>query len=136
MTGCRSRAVVLTLVSRRYRGWGKGCMRRRGRREVGRCRWGRYSFRCVPPRGCGRRSGELGGVVEVRREGRQEVVFGSRRRERGRITVTSLCLLSVGGPVGEGTQNINRQYKTRRPSMAKTSFHLKTDSIFLYMNEP
>ena len=52
--------------------------------------------------------------MEVRRGLRQE--GGSRRQGRGRGTATSLCLLSEGGPAGEGAQNINTQTEVRRPS--------------------
>lgn len=66
------------------------------------------SLRCASLRGCGRRCGELGDVLEVRRESGQEVVFGGGRWGRNGGTVALLRLLSVGAPAGEGTQNINR----------------------------
>lgn len=82
-------------------------------------RWGRCRLRCASLRGCGRRCGELGDVLEVRRESGQEVVFGGGRWGRNGGTVTLLRLLSVGAPAaGEGTQNINRG--PRAASILKT----------------
>lgn len=70
----------------------------------------------MPLRGCGRRSGELCGVVEVRREGRQEVVVGGRKWGRGRGT--SFCLLSTGGPAGEEGKTSTDRPKQEGPNTA------------------
>lgn len=70
--------------------------------------------------------------MEMRRESRQEVVFGGRRWGRPRGTVTSLCLLSVGGPAGEGTQK--HQHTDRNKKAKYRESPLRTHSNFLQMN--
>jgi len=109
MAGCRSKVKVLTMVSRRCRRGGRGWRRRAGGR-----RWGWWSFKRATPWECGRNSVEFWVALEVRRGGRQEVLVRGRRCGRRGCRVSAFCLLSKGGPAGEGRQNINKQTKTSR----------------------
>lgn len=82
--------------------------------------------RCVTPQGCRRKSRQLCGVLG----GRREVVFGGMGCGGGGDRVTSLCLLSEGGPAEEGTQNINKKSSTSPTSVDTRRGH----SIFSHLH--
>lgn len=80
----------------------------------------------MSPWGCRRRSGELSGVVEVKRESRKDVYRG-RWWVTVRGMVSSLPLLGVGEPAGEKIHNTNiGQSITREPSRAIWKKTLRT----------
>lgn len=67
--------------------------------------------------------------MEGRREGRRKVVVSGRRWGRGRGTVTSLCLLSVGGPAGGGNTKHQQTDQNKRPVQKALRGHTPLSSI-------